>query len=75
MRLALRNAKYPATKEVIKIPICLPSINKTIAIPIDEGRSAGTILRSSFFLSNSAIKIAKAEGLDGHALSIDMRKK
>ena len=31
--------------------------------------------KSLQLLSNSAIKIAKAEGLDGHALSIDMRKK
>ena len=31
--------------------------------------------KSLHLLSNSAIKIAKAEGLDGHALSIDMRKK
>ena len=31
--------------------------------------------KSLHLLSNSAIKIAKAEGLDCHALSIDMRKK
>ena len=31
--------------------------------------------KSLQLLSNSAIKIAKAEGLDGHALSIDMREK
>ena len=31
--------------------------------------------KSLHLLSNSAIKIAKAEGLDGHALSINMRKK
>ena len=31
--------------------------------------------KSLHLLSNSAIKIAKAEGLNGHALSIDMRKK
>ena len=31
--------------------------------------------KSLQLLSNSAIKIAKAEGLDGHALSINMRKK
>ena len=30
--------------------------------------------KSLHLLSNSAIKIAKAEGLDGHALSIDIRK-
>ena len=30
--------------------------------------------KSLHLLSNSAIKIAKAEGLDGHALSINMRK-
>ena len=30
--------------------------------------------KSLHLLSNSAIKIAKVEGLDGHALSIDMRK-
>ena len=31
--------------------------------------------KSLQLLSNSAIKIAKAEGLEGHALSIDVRKK
>ena len=31
--------------------------------------------KSLQLLSNSAIKIAKAEGLEGHALSINMRKK
>ena len=31
--------------------------------------------KSLHLLSNSAIKIAEAEGLDGHALSINMRKK
>ena len=31
--------------------------------------------KSLHLLSNSAIKIAKAEGLEGHALSIDVRKK
>ena len=30
--------------------------------------------KSLQLLSNSAIKIAEAEGLDGHALSINMRK-
>ena len=31
--------------------------------------------KSLHLLSNSAIKIAKAEGLHGHALSIDIRKR